>query len=555
MFWLFGSLLTAACQTHADLGREIFDDDDRNDQCQQVRTDLCPAHRIDRNDKGGTDAAGTDEAQDCRILQVDIEAVDDRRNERCGQLGQDAAADLLERGAAGCVQGIEDARIKIFDRGDVHLRNHADGADGLRNDAAEGTRSRDPDPHQCPYKGRNGTDQKNQDTEDDGDGARNDVVRCQEGNRNRKDAAEQCAENGNGDRLEHQVENTGLRHVGELFPVRMHQAVDRALCNLDALRHAVEVDAAAAPDYKDQNNGEDDNVADKMMGLCLIHFFNRQFLFTHGVTSGKLGTQPVREEVNRNDENKQCQQYHAQAAVVTPADTFRNQDAKTTGADVAKNRCGTYIHLEAVQAVRKIRRQNLGHARGPEGCHRAGTETCHRFERLHVDGFDRFIQHLGDDANGEDRNRKETGECAQTEDQCTDIGNDQGRNGADNRQEQTHNRENDSVMDDIAGGDDRQRKRNQASDKGAEQRHLNRIDQRLPDGVCVVEVGTEDLGKNFAHLGDSRCEGGPVEAGHLQTYGDDNDQDDSDQRSAGAGPVDRMTVWQRNELRLEDAVK
>ena len=73
--------------------------------------------------------------------------------------------------------------------------------------------------------------------------------------------------------------------------------------------------------------------------------------------------------------------------------------------------------------------------------------------------------------------------------------------------------------------------------------------------MCIVEVGTEDLGKNFAHLGDSRCEGGPVEAGHLQTYGDDNDQDDSDQRSAGAGPVDRMTVGQRNELRLEDAVK
>ena len=94
-------LLSASCQSCPDLGGAVLDDENQDDQSEQEGADHAPSAPGDSDDKGGTDTAGTDQAEGCGILEVDIETVDDRGDKGCGQLRQNAAADLLE-GCAAC---------------------------------------------------------------------------------------------------------------------------------------------------------------------------------------------------------------------------------------------------------------------------------------------------------------------------------------------------------------------------------------------------------------------------------------------------------------------
>lgn len=94
-------LLSASCQSCPDLGGAVLDDQYQDDESEQEGSYHAPSASGDGNDQGCTNTAGTDEAEGCRILEVDAETVDDRGDKGCGQLRQNAAADLLE-GCAAC---------------------------------------------------------------------------------------------------------------------------------------------------------------------------------------------------------------------------------------------------------------------------------------------------------------------------------------------------------------------------------------------------------------------------------------------------------------------
>lgn len=91
-------------QLDADPCRDPLDDEYQHDQTQQNRADLVPAVGAHGEDQRRADAARADKTEDGRIAQVHIKAVDDRGGEVCGQLRQDAIADLLEGRAARGVQ-------------------------------------------------------------------------------------------------------------------------------------------------------------------------------------------------------------------------------------------------------------------------------------------------------------------------------------------------------------------------------------------------------------------------------------------------------------------
>lgn len=177
----------------------------------------------------------------------------------------------------------------------------------------------------------------------------------------------------------------------------------------------------------------------------------------------------------------------------------------------------------------KIGRKDLGHACGPEGFQGCGTEGCHGFKRFHIDRFDGFIEHLGNNTDGEDGDGQEAGIGAHAIHQGKDVCDDEGWHGTGDGQDEAQDGDDDFVVADVAGSKDGQREGNQTAQHCSQQGHLDGIQQWFDDLWEIGKIGLEDLAHDDAEFMAALDENAEVEVGDLEGDDDDNQQDECDQ--------------------------
>ena len=169
--------------------------------------------------------------------------------------------DLLEGGAARRVQRFQNTRIQIGDGGNIHLGNHADGADALRNHAAERARSGHANPNQRPDDGGQRADEQNQRVEDERDGLGHDLRAGQKADGQGQNAADHCAEDGDADRFHQQIRHAVGRGGKQEVHIRLDQTPENALGDFRALgRKAFEGYAGGRPAQQQRHDEHGERV-------------------------------------------------------------------------------------------------------------------------------------------------------------------------------------------------------------------------------------------------------------------------------------------------------
>ena len=146
--------------------------------------------------------------------------------------------------------------------------------------------------------------------------------------------------------------------------------------------------------------------------------------------------------------------YNEENDLITLSDFFRTGDLHRLR-PIMRSDCvavflqnrqeGQEMSLSLLDEVGK----DLREAGRTEGLELVAAGGFHGLKRAHVDGFDGFIHHFADHAEGEHRNGHRAGKGAQTKDQRRELGNDQRGQGADDVEQETADGNHPVVLVDV----------------------------------------------------------------------------------------------------------
>lgn len=140
-----------------------------------------------------------------------------------------------------------------------------------------------------------------------------------------------------------------------------------------------------------------------------------------------------------------------------------------------------HIALQAEQRHGEIGGQHLGEYRCDERLRSGGPQGLHGLKGTHVHSFDQLKQLLAHIGEGKNSNRAGACHGAQAENVGGNQGADQRGQRPNQAEKQPHQKHNHPIGHDIAGRQDREGDGQNRSHKGAQEGHLDRIQQRRPN--------------------------------------------------------------------------
>lgn len=210
--------------------------------------------------------------------------------------------------------------------------------------------------------------------------------------------------------------------------------------------------------------------------------------------------------------------------------------------------------LRAEQRHGEISRQHLGEHRGYKRLGPGGSQGLHGLKGTHVHGFNQLEQLLAHIGKGKHRNRAGARHGAQAENVGGDQGADQRRQRPNQAEEQAHEKHDRPVRHNIAGREDREGDGQNRTDKGAQEGHLDRIQQRRPNLGEIAGVRREHRVENIKKptaAADQRFE---VKPGDANRYDRTEQNHQQNQRQSCKFLLHNFAVGQLIAARLKETV-
>ena len=240
--------------------------------------------------------------------------------------------------------------------------------------------------------------------------------------------------------------------------------------------------------------------------------------------------------------DEQCQQNHANAGILTPTNLLVQDQTKAACSHISQNGGVAHVALKTEQAVGEVGGQYLGDDGADKRAHLGGSHSLHSFKRSHVHRLDLFIENLADVGEGKDGDGCGARQSTQAENVGGDQGGDQGRQGADDTQEQPHSCHDHPVVNDIGRGQHGEGHHQDGANEGTQQGHLDGVEQGLPNLGHIVPLRRDHVAQNDKKLLNPTDQDPHVKTGDLHRKNRHGYQNHCCQRSTRSGFGNLLSV-------------